>query len=64
MEQNLLEWIAEFPAHFAQLGETLIDFINTKVDILGNEISIWAFIGGAGLLALLIFKVAIWIANS
>lgn len=42
---------------FVDLVETLYNFLFYQIQILGNSVSVWQLLGGAGLIALIVWAI-------
>lgn len=56
--ENIVDFLWETGLRLINLGNTLKDFLFTQFNVAGYTVSMWALLGGVGIVAIIIFKIA------
>ena len=55
---NIIEFIWSTAEQLLEMSQVLFDFLMQKITILGYDVSLWGLLGGVGLIAIFIIKLA------
>ena len=55
---NIIDFIWNTAEHLLEMAQVLFDFLMQKITILGYDVSLWGLLGGVGLIAIFIIKLA------
>lgn len=55
---NIIDFIWNTAEQLLSMAQTLFDFLMQDITILGYQVSVWGLLGGVGLIAIFIIKLA------
>lgn len=55
---NIIEFIWNTAEQLLSMAQVLFDFLMQEITILGYQVSVWGLLGGVGLIAIFIIKLA------
>ena len=55
---NIIDFIWDTAEQLLEMAQVLFDFLMQKITILGYDVSLWGLLGGVGLIAIFIIKLA------
>lgn len=55
---NIIEFIWNTAEQLLAMAQVLFDFLMQEITILGYQVSLWGLLGGVGLIAIFIIKLA------
>jgi hypothetical protein len=55
---NIIEFIWNTAEQLLSMAQVLFDFLMQEITILGYDVSLWGLLGGVGLIAIFIIKLA------
>lgn len=55
---NIIDFIWNTAEQLLSMAQVLFDFLMQDITILGYQVSVWGLLGGSGLIAIFIIKLA------
>lgn len=55
---NIIEFIWNTAEQLLSMAQVLFDFLMQEITLLGYQVSVWGLLGGVGLIAIFIIKLA------
>ena len=55
---NIIDFIWNTAEQLLEMAQVLFDFLMQEITILGYQVSLWGLLGGVGLIAIFIIKLA------